>query len=339
MAPKPETFMDAAEDLVAKLEASRLVAQGELEQVRKEIVRDLKREAKDTVQGLQTAKVGATKILVPNQANLQRINLSTERIRQRMSSFRLNYLDRGQVSQLKEDGALTKDPKKFIRHSRRLARHAREFLGKIGELEPDLQEEIDATLLEIEDNDMDLLKLEIRSMTRMKETMLRAVNGRKERGQVLKELDDWDMNRQLYNLSLLEHQDATVRQLFANSSERMASRSTTKVSEIPKRAHVLVALPPGPAAKLRPNSRTADLVWRVMDTASVKERFKKQPGTQAAQGSWRGLGLGFNTREWYVPVPPEIVEGLAPLAVAKRAEQLALAEEFARSQALTRPEE
>lgn len=331
MATDPESFMDAAQDFLAKMEASKLIAQDELEAVRKELVRDVKREARKTARSLQTAKIGAAKILIPNADNLRKINLSSERTRTRLSSFRLSYLDRSQVTRLTEDGTMSQDPKKFIRHSRRLARHAREFLVQIKETEPSLEEEVDATLLQLEDNDLDLLKLEVKSMTRMKETLLRGVQGRKERGQVLKEIDDWDINRQLFNLSLLEHPDAVVRDLFASATEAMGSATTTKVSEIAKRAHVFVGLPPTAAANMTKNSRVADLSWRLFSTADVDKKFKALPGKQASPGGRRGLGLGFNTKEWYIPVPPSMVEGLTPLAVAARSRAFAAAEAAAAS--------
>ena len=143
MATDPVSFMNAADDFLAKVEASKLVAKNELETIRKGLVQDLRRETKATVKSLQNATVGASNILVPNSDNLRKINLSTERSRKRMSSFRLSYLDRTQVSNLASDGStLPEDKAKFIRHSRRLARHAREFLTQIKELEPTLQEEI-----------------------------------------------------------------------------------------------------------------------------------------------------------------------------------------------------
>ena len=59
MPTDPEGFLEAADDYLRKVEESKLVSEKELEQVRKEIVRDLKRDAKDTVRSMQTAKVGA----------------------------------------------------------------------------------------------------------------------------------------------------------------------------------------------------------------------------------------------------------------------------------------
>lgn len=322
MATDPVSYMDAADDFLSKMEASKLVAKAELETVRKGLVRDIKREAKDTVKSLQTTRIGAAKVLIPNASNLKKIGLSSERVRSKMQSFRLNYLNRDQVTALTDAGTMPEDTSKFIRHSRRLARHAREFLTKIKEESPELQEEIDATLLQMEDNDMDLLKLEVKSMTRMKETMLRAVNGQKERGQVLKEIEDWDLNKQLFNLSILEHPDAVVRNLFANASTRQGSATATKTSEIPKRSHVFVGLPPQAAAKLKPNSRTADFSWRLFDQKTLNEKFKNLPSKQGSPSSWRGLGLDYNTKEFYLPVPPSMVTGLTPLVTARRAQTL-----------------
>jgi hypothetical protein len=76
---------------------------------------------------------------------------------------------------------------------------------------------------------------------------------------------------------------------------------------------------------MTPESRTASLVWRVFSQDELDRAWEKLPPKQEAQGSWRGLGLSYNTPEWYVPVPPEIVDDLRPLVSARRAAALAAA--------------
>lgn len=335
MATDAESFMDAADDLVRQLEKSKEVSKKELEAVRKELVADLKAEAKAAIQSMQTTQLGAAKVLIPNSDAMRKINITSQRMRKRLSSFRLSYLSPSQVNTLKSDGReLNDDPKKFIRHSRRLARHAREFLTQIGELEPTLQEEVDSTLAMIADNDMDLLKLEVKSMTRLTETLIRGVNGRKRQSQVVKEIDDWDMNRGLWNLSLLEHPDATVRSMLANASERMAERVTETVTEIPKRSHVFVGLGPAAESELTPGSRTAEFAFRVFDQNALDAKFRKLPEKQGSPSSWRDLGVGYNTKEWYVPIPPEVVEGITALAATRRSALLAAVEARAQEKAI-----
>lgn len=318
MAVNATEYMEAAGALLGKLEKSSQVSKNELESVRVELARGIRGDATAGAPGMQTLKVGSAKVLVPNLANTKLSGLVAERSRKRFTNFRLNYLSPDQVQALSQADTTPKDTRKFIRHSRRLARNAREFLARIQELEPDLAEETREALKQINDNDMDLLKLEAKSFTRMRETWLRGINGKKQTSEVVKELEAWDLNRNLWNLSLLEHPKASVRNMLANASERMGSRTTTKISRIPKRSFIMVAPTPAAEKKMTKSSRTASLAWRVFSVEDLDNRWKKLPKGQNSPSSWRGLGLGFNTPEWYIPVPPEIATGVSLLAAERR---------------------
>lgn len=321
-------YLDAADVLLRKLEEAKLASKKELEPVRQELTQQIKGDNAGAVERMQTINLGGNKVLVPNAANLRALNLSSNRSRERFSNFRLHYLNREQVDQLTADDSIPGDTRQFIRHSRRMARHAREFLGALQELEPDLEEEIQETLAQIEDNDMDLLKLQVRSFTRMRETLLRGAQGRKTREAVSAEVEAWDLNRNLWNLSLVEHPAAVVQGLLANSAEVMGSRQTTDETTLPKAAFLLAAPTPDAVTRMTPSSRTAQVAWRLFSAEQLDERFEKiNTSRQAPPTSWRGLGLGYNTNEWFLPVPPEIAEGLRPLARERRTALLQSLEE------------
>ena len=313
-------YLGAIDSFLGKVAEARGSSREELETVRQDLTKQVRDDAKAGLNAMGTVTVGGAKVLVPNSENLRAMNLSSQRSRTRMSDFRLNYLNRDQVQQLKDLNKTPADTRKFIRHSRRLARHAREFLAEIQELEPDLEEEIQETLAQLEDNDMDLLKLEVRSFTRMRETLMRGAQGRKGKDTVLKELDAWDLNRNLWNLSVVEHPKATVQGLLANSAEVMGSRSTTNVSEpLPKRTILLAAPQPDAVSRMTKGSRTAQVSWRLFTAEELDKRFETiNTGRQQAPSSWRGLGLAPNTNEWYMPVPPEIAVGLQALVRERR---------------------
>lgn len=317
--------MDAVDSFTAKIEASGLVNEKELEGVRAGLVRDTRAEGKAAAAGLGALKVGNTKILVPSAENFKKLGLASERTRTRFSNFRLNYLAPGQVEALRAGaGVLPSNPKEFIRHSRRLARHAREFLNAIEEFEPDLAEEIEATRIQLADNDMDLLKMETKSYTTFRETLTRGVGARKQRGAVSKEFNTFDINRNQWNLSLLAHPKATVRSLLADSAEKMGARVSTKASQLPLRSHVLVAPQPNAVSRMKPGSRTAGVAWRVFTAKQLTDRFNRINATrQASPTTWRGLGLDFNTAEWYMPVPPEILDDVKAISKKRRAALLA----------------
>lgn len=325
MPATPEEYLSAADAFLGRVEQAKLASREELEPVRQELAGQLRADAKQATANMGTINLGNRRVLVPNNENLKKLNLTSRRSRERMSNFRLSYLDRAQVEELRGNpDAIPTNPRKFIRHSRRLARHARQFLRDIQELEPDLEEEVQEALAQIEDNDMDLLKLDVKSFTRMRETLVRGAQGRKTKETVNKEIDAFDLNRNLWNLSLVEHPRAAVQGLLANSAEVMGSRSTKTVSELPKRTMILAAPTPNAASRMTPASRTAQVSWRMFTAEQLDNTFERiSTGRQASPSSWRGLGIAPNTNEWFMPVPPEIATGLRPLVAARRAALLA----------------
>jgi len=221
----------------------------------------------------------------------------------------------------------TPDRAEFHRHSNRLARNAKEFLREIAELEPELADEVEATIAQIEDARNDLLKLEAKSFTSLTETLGRSANNRMTRAQAGAAIDTYDINRQLWNQSLLEHPQGVVRGIMADSAERMAARiSNITGPEIAKRAFMIPAVcPSGPSAVLLDRGgRTAELAWRVMSVEQLAARAAGlATATQAAGGGFRTLGEGPGTREFYIPVPPENVDEVRKLMKERRKEFLA----------------
>ena len=324
----PEDYLKAADGFLANIEASRQASKEELESVRTELAAGLRADARKATSTMGTINIGGNKVIAPNSENLRKLNLTSRRSRERMSNFRLSYLDRSQVEALSADGReIPADTRQFIRHSRRLARHARKFLADIQELEPDLEEEVQEALMQLEDNDMDLLKLEVKSFTRMRETLIRGAAGRKSVESVNKEIDAFDLNRNLWNLSLVEHPRAAVQSLMANAAEAMGSRATKTVRDLPKSTLVLAAPTPNAVTRMTPASRTADVSWRIFSAKELDDRFEAiNTGRQSSPSSWRGLGIGPNSNEWFMPVPPEIATGLRPIVAARRAALLAAIE-------------
>lgn len=316
-------YMGAADSFLKNVEQAKLASKDELSKVREELAGQLKADALAAVKDMKTINIGGNKVVAPNLENLKRLNLYTNRAKERVSNFRLHYVDREQVAKLKE-GAIPADTKQFIRHSRRMARHAREFLVDLQELEPDLEEEIQETLIQLEDNDMDLLKLEIKSFTRIRETLVRGMGGRKTKEAITKEIETFDFNHNLWNLSLVEHPAAVVKGLMANAAEVMGSRAVTVTETLPKRTLLLVAPTPDAQKRMTPSSRTAKISWRVMNAEQLDKTYEAiNTGRKTSPSSWRGLGLAPNTNEFYLPVMPEIAEGVKFLARARRTALLA----------------
>lgn len=326
MAVPVDDYLKASDKLLKNLERDALANAAEAEAIRREMVAGIRAIQVGAVQGMKAARVGRARILVPTGTNYQKVNLAASRTRERFSKFRLQWLDKAVVRDRISQGWTKADQREFFRHSNRLARNARTFLREIAELEPSLEEEVRATTQQIDDGSNDLLKLEVRSFTRVSENLRRAVNGRMTKAGLGRTAQTFDLDRNLWNLSLLEHPKGTVRELLANSSEKMAARLVKETGpELARRAHVFVGAGPGSIAQMRqrPDSRTAKLVWRVFSAEQLQQQARKLAVSRQSLSSWRDLGQGYGTQEWYVPIPPETLDGVEKAMRKRRSEFIA----------------
>lgn len=330
MAVPTADYLSAADQLLGRLERDLALSKEELEPLRKDLVSKSRNDAGRAIGGMKTAKVGNARIVMPTSENFKRLGVATERTKERFTNFQLQYLDKKDVQKAIREARRAekklreriKDPverdrllqkqrrdrvrqqKDFVKYSNRLASNARDFLAEIQELEPTLQEEVQETLRQIDDAENDLLKLGVKSFTDLNERLRRTTNGRIARGPAQESVRAFDVNRNLWNLSLLGHPPATTRAMLANASERMAERVTTKRSLIPKNAFVFVGAGPETVGKMTKGSRVAGSLWKVIPQAELSRRFAKL-NKAGKKGTHRDLGTGFNTDEFYIPVPPE----------------------------------
>lgn len=140
----------------------------------------------------------------------------------------------------------------------------------------------------------------------MQENLLRNINGQASRQATANAVQTFDLDRNLFNLAMLEHPKGVARELLANSSERMAARVTRTASELPKKALVFVGAGPDAVSKMTPDSRAARVMWRVFSADQLDKRFAALNAGRQSSSSWRGLGQAHNTPEWYIPIPPEV---------------------------------
>lgn len=319
----PEEYLDAADKLVEGLEKSAATNKREVASFRLQLTAAAREASRAALDRMQTIRQGRTRILAPTATNRREAIGASERIRERFSRFSLQWLDKAEVRRLVSQGFTAAQQRDFFRHSNRLARNARTFLNRLGELEPSLEEEIEATISQIDDARNDLTKLEVRSWTKAQENLLRNINGRQTRERARQDVQTFDIDRNLYNLSLLEHPKGVARELLANSTERMAARVTTSRSELPRRALVFVGAGPDAVSKMTPDSRTARVLFRVFSARELDERFAAINKGRTTTSNWRGLGLAYNTPEWYVPIPPEVEDDVRREMRKRRREFLA----------------
>lgn len=302
MAVTPEQYLHAADTLLGAIERGAYANEREAEVVRQDLNAAARGDAARAVERSQPVRSARVAALAPTTQTRAQISAATESTRQRFTEFRLRYLDRAAVERLRQGSpeALPGDVRSFVRYSRRLAREVRAFLREIGEEEPSLQEEVEETLEQVEDAKNDLVKLEVRQWTRVSESLLRSAGGGWTREQASRAIDHVNLDRNLWNLSVLEHPRAVVRGLLANAADRMARRGRVMGAEV--RPLAFVGLGPDAAAQATPGTRAGELLWRAFTPEQLTELYSQREKPT----SHRGLGLSYNTREQYVPIPPAV---------------------------------
>lgn len=320
-------FVGSMDKMLCGLHRDLLASREELAKIRDDLVKDIRGIGRRGLEQMGGVRVGGREIIRPTSENLRALGITSQRSEERFSRFRLQWLNKEQLEQRISSGFNAAERAEFHRHSNRLARNARSFLREIQELEPSLNDEVEATIAQIDDARNDLLKLELRSWTSLDERLRRGMGNGLTREALGESVKTYDINRNLYNLSLLEHPQGVVRDLLAGSSERMAARVTNNIrEEVPKKAFMVAGVcPAGPSAvTLNPGGRTAKIAWRVLSVEELTKRASvAAAATQRPASGFRGLGEGPGTAEWYTPVPPENLDEVRELMRERRAEFLA----------------
>jgi len=321
-APNGAAFVGSMDKMLCAMSRDLAISRGEIEGIRSELVGDMRRIGGDGLDKMGSVRIGGRQIIRPTSPNLRRLGITSQRSEERFSRFRLQWLNKDQLEQRISAGFDAAQRAEFHRHSNRLARNARSFLREIQELDPGLSAEVEATIAQIDDARNDLLKLEVKSWTKLDETLRRGMGNGLTREALGDSINTYDLNRNLFNLSLLSHPPGVSRQILAGSAERMAARvARRRAAEIPKTAFLVPAVcPAGPSAVvLNPGGRTAEIAWRVMTIEALTARAATLgTATQGAGGGFRGIGEGPGTEEFYVPVPPENLDEVREIMRERR---------------------
>lgn len=320
-------FVGAMDKMLCGMSSDLGISRAEIEAIRGDLVGDVRKIGGDGLAKMQGVRVGGAQIIRPTSANLKQLGITSQRSEERFTRFRLQWLDKDNLNQKITQGFSKADQADFHRHSQRLARNAKSFLREIEELDPSLEDEVEATIRQIDDARADLLKLELKGWTQLDERLRRGMGNGLTRDALGDSVRTYDLNRNLFNLSLLEHPQGVSRDLLAASSERMAARvKKITAPEIPKKAFMVAGVCPGgpSAVPLRPGGRTAEIAWRVMSVEALTARAAAAAtATQRAGSGFRGLGEGPGTQEFYVPVPPENLDEVREIMRERRASFMA----------------
>ena len=322
-------YLKAADGLLEGLGRAREQNAKAAQTAGDELVKAARDEGLKAIDSMKTTREGGKSVLTPGAKNNAIADLRADRVRTRASKFRVQWLEERGIGRtiraFKKAGINQKDARsEFVAASHRLAEQAGIFLKRIGEVAPtdeELQREIRATETMIQDARNDLVKVETATWTTLRETLVRATQGRMTKEDAEEAVRNFDVNRSLLNLSLLAHPDGVVRQILAGASEKMVQRRTKiSASELPSKAHVFVGASPEDVKTMSPGGRKARVLWRVFSHAQLDGLYRNlqaRAGPKGKTSSWRSLGIGYNSAEFYIPVPPELLPEVR-IEMAKR---------------------
>lgn len=148
------------------------------------------------------------------------------------------------------------------------------------------------------DNRLNIIGIITRDGRRIKEEMQRSVTSELPVASINQEITDWHINPSYYDSSTLAHPRASVRGLIASAAEQATALDLLGYNKF--KDHVWTVLPTSDSVRVEEL-----LAYNLFTTKELDALFKKESKGKQTNADWRGLGLGFNTNEYYIPLHKE----------------------------------
>lgn len=149
----------------------------------------------------------------------------------------------------------------------------------------------------ITDNRFNIFAIPTRDGRHIKESMTRAVTGEQPLAQVNTTIDNWHINSGFYDLATLSHPRATVRGLMYESARLGVSQGLMGVASLGALLWTVLPRERGFSSRV-----DKELSYRLFTTNELTSKFNAMTKNVNFAPDWKGLGLGFNTDETYVPI-------------------------------------
>jgi hypothetical protein len=181
--------------------------------------------------------------------------------------------------------------------------------------EPAMSAQVETMQGIIEDNRFNIIGIVTRDGRHIKETIRRAATSGLPAAELKSTIKAWGINAGFFALATLAHTRATVRGITYKGVAQAVERGEMEgVEEIEDQPWVVL---PG-----QPSGRVKELLaYKIFTTAALDKKFKTWAEGAATMPDWRGLGLSYNTAEFYIPVRAAHMDEAAGWAAAKRAAQ------------------
>lgn len=303
-----DDFLAASDQFLDRIERRVEQSRREVEPIQSRLTLAVRTAGLAALATMQTIRSGGRRILAPTSSNLRAARQAASRFTERFRTFSSRWLDRSALS------TPSTDPAAFASHAQAFTGITSEFLGAAGLPVPTRAQERQAQRFQIEDNAIDVAKLQTRAATTLQESLVRSITGRSTRSAAedsIRSINPLDIG--IVRLSLVEHPRAVARGLLAVSANQAGGR-------------IFVGAGPAAIAALQPGSRTAALLWRDFSEGELDALFAQLNASRSSTTTWRGLGLAPNTNDLYLPTPREIQEEVLSVIRQRRGQLLSLAQ-------------
>jgi len=301
----PDKFMELVLNLAKQLESKRIANSNEADRVLRNIQKDIRAISLANIKDLDTVTLGMSKTLAVTARNGRVAMKAGARAGQRVAAYRRMFMDHKESLRLCDV-----EPGCFGRFVTRIEKPFLSFLNKTNQTIPDQKERDEARLIWMTDAEASLLALQNITQSQIVRNMRSVYTGRMRPSQAISAARNWTINKGRFRLLLAGTSEGAVRFLVSRDSD-------------PDRKFVVV-IGPKQEQDISRGSRAGKIAWRVMTARELDDFFaSKSKLEKSTFTNWRGLGLGPNSGEFYVPIP-EDVDGVDSLFRQRRSRLFAL---------------
>ena len=149
----------------------------------------------------------------------------------------------------------------------------------------------------IADNRFNIFAIPARDGRHLKESMTRAVTGEQPIAQINTTINNWHINDGFYDLATLAHPRATVRGLMYESAKEGIAKALLGVASLGALLWTVFPRERGFSSRV-----DKELSYKIFSTNELTRKFNNMTKQVNFAPDWRGLGLGFNSDELFVPI-------------------------------------
>lgn len=171
------------------------------------------------------------------------------------------------------------------------------FLDTLDLPEPDTSYIEEITALVVADYVFNISGILTRDGRRIKEEMTRSVSAREPIATISNRIRNYKINESYYGLSTLQHPRAVVRGMIYGGAIAAIASGTIGYDTEPDSKWTVLPKEPHHSVQVDDS-----LSYRIFTAEELDRRAKKRVNQDKPGGDWKGLGLSFNTDEYYVPL-------------------------------------